>query len=120
MGKRIVSDSMVVLINNEIVKDVLVRKEVIESIEIAFRQLGNGDATFFSREDIVSPTTMGDYFAWGSMSGAMVDPPRLSLRFKSDVIRYVDKGGHLSEEKFNGTPGKFMGVILLFDTRDGS
>tara|TARA_A100001037_G_scaffold275260_1_gene273653 strand:+ start:9224 stop:10276 length:1053 start_codon:yes stop_codon:yes gene_type:complete len=111
---------MVVLINNEIVKDVLVRKEVIESIEIAFRQLGNGDATFFSREDIVSPTTMGDYFAWGSMSGAMVDPPRLSLRFKSDVIRYVDKGGHLSEEKFNGTPGKFMGVILLFDTRDGS
>jgi len=111
---------MVVLIDNEIAKRVLDRREAIDSIENAFRQLGSGDATFLSRTDIVSPTTLGDYFAWGSMTGAMIDPPRLALRFKSDVIRYIDRGGYFSEEKFNGVPGKFMGVILLFDTRDGS
>ena len=111
---------MVVLIDNEIAKKVLDRREVIDSIETAFRQLGRGDATFLSRTDIVSPTTMGDYFAWGSMVGATIDPPRLALRFKSDVIKYVDKGGHFAEEKFNESPGKFMGVILLFDTRNGA
>ncbi|HII51318.1 MAG TPA: ornithine cyclodeaminase family protein, partial [Halobacteriales archaeon] len=110
---------MVVLIDNEIAKKVLDRRETIDSIETAFRQLGGGNATFLSRTDIVSPTTMGDYFAWGSMVGATINPPRLALRFKSDVIKYVDKGGYFAEEKFNESPGKFMGVILLFDTRNG-
>ena len=111
---------MVILIDNEIASEVIDRNRVIESIESAFRQLGCGDATFIPRTDIVAPTEIGEYYSWGSMAGAISDPPRLALRFKSDVMKYVDVDGKSIEEKFNVKPGIFMGVVLLFDMVDGA
>lgn len=111
---------MALLIDNDTSARVLEMPEAVSAIEDAFIQLGEGDATFQPRTDIYSPTaTDGSFYAWGSLLGAIRRPPRLAFRFKSDVLDYVESDGRLTEEKFNVTPGTFMGFILLFDTATG-
>ena len=111
---------MTLLIDNDVTGRVLNMPDAIAAIESAFTQQGRRDATFYPRTDIVSPTAeRGDYYVWGSLLGAIRDPPRLALRFKSDVLDYQDHGDHTTEEKFNIEPGTFMGFILLFDTSTG-
>lgn len=111
---------MALLIDNDVTARVLETADAVEALEQAFRQVGEGDATFQPRTDIVSPTaTDGDAYVWGSMLGATVDPPRLALRFKSDVLSWDEHDGNLVEEKFNVEPGVFMGFILLMDTTNG-
>lgn len=108
------------LISNDVTKDVLEMDEAVDAIESAFTQLGRRDATFYPRTDIVAPTAeAGDYYVWGSLLGAIRDPPRLAFRFKSDVLRYEDHGDHTTEEKFNVEPGTFMGFVQLYDMATG-
>jgi len=111
---------MATLIDNDVTARVLEMPDAVAAIEDAFTQLGRRDATFYPRTDVVSPTARdGDYYVWGSLLGAIRDPPRLAFRFKSDVLTWEDHGDHVTEEKFNVEPGTFMGFILLFDTSTG-
>ena len=112
---------MAILIDNDVTQRVLEMDEAVAAVEDAFGQLGRSDAAFYPRTDVVSPTAeQGDYYVWGSLLGAIRDPPRLAFRFKSDQLLYEDHGDHVTEEKFNTEPGTFMGFILLFDTSDGA
>jgi hypothetical protein len=82
---------MALLIDNDVTERVLETGDVINLLADAFEQVGDGDAVFQPRTDIVSPTaTDGDAYVWGSMLGAIRDPPRLALRFKSDVLSWID------------------------------
>lgn len=111
---------MATLIDNDVTQRVLEMPDAVAAIEDAFDQLGRNDAAFYPRTDVVSPTAAdGDYYVWGSLLGAIRDPPRLAFRFKSDVLRWTEHDGNLTEEKFNVTPGTFMGFVLLFDTSTG-
>ena len=112
---------MALLIDNDVARQVLTMPDAIDAIEAAFRQHGRGDAEFYPLAELVSPTAAeGDYYIWGSHLGAVRDPPRFALRFKSDVSTWLEVEGSRRREKFNGQPGTFMGFILLFDTTDGT
>lgn len=111
---------MVKLIDNDTTSRVLEMDEAIEAIKSAFTQLSRHDAAFFPRTDLVSPTAKdGDFYVWGSLLGAIRDPPRLAFRYKSDVLSWIDHGDNVTEEWFNVEPGTFMGFVLLFDTSTG-
>lgn len=112
---------MTTLIDNDVASRVLEMSDAIDVMEDAFVQLGEGDATFYPRHNIVSPTGVGgDYYVWGHLLGAVRDPPRLALRFLSDVLVWEERSGGPVEEKFNVEPGTYMGFILLFDTTSGA
>jgi ornithine cyclodeaminase/alanine dehydrogenase-like protein (mu-crystallin family) len=113
---------MALLINNDVTERLLSMEEVVPLMKDTFSQLGNGDATFEMRTDIWSPTAhdQGDFYRWGGLTGAIRDPPRLTFRFKSDVLRWFeDDSGSQIEKTHNGRPGRFMGIIFLFDTSNG-
>lgn len=113
---------MSLLINNDVTRRLLAMDEVVPLMDDAFEQLGNGDAAFEMRTDIWSPTAhkKGDFYRWGGLTGAIRDPPRLTFRFKSDILRWEDDGhGNQVEKTHNGKPGRFMGFILLIDTSTG-
>lgn len=111
---------MATLIDNDVTQRVLEMDEAVDAIESAFTQLGERDAAFYPRTDIVAPTAEdGDYYVWGSLLGAIREPPRLAFRFKSDILQWQDHGDHVTEEKFNMEPGTFMGFIQLFDMSTG-
>jgi alanine dehydrogenase len=114
---------MALLIDNDVTDRVLSMDDALPAMEDAFTQLGRGEATFHPRVDTWSPTAeRGDYHWYAAMIGAMSEPPRLALRFRSDVTRQVQK--HADEppigERFNVEPGTFMGFVLLYDTSEGS
>jgi alanine dehydrogenase len=120
---------MTLLINNDVTERVLSTADAVEEIEAAFRQLADGDATFQPRTDIVSPVTEDsneyqwddnpEWYTWGSLLGAISDPPRLALRFKSDILSWERTDDTIVESKYNVEPGTFMGFMLLIDTSTG-
>lgn len=112
---------MTKLIDNDVSARVLDMDETVDAIRDAFTQLGTGDAAFYPRVDIAAPTAnQGDFYVWGSLLGAIREPPRLAFRFKSDQRVWEDHDGRQSTmEKFNTEPGVFMGFILLFDIGTG-
>jgi len=111
---------MALLINNDVTARVLKMADAVEAMESVLRQYAEGQAVFQPRTDIWSPTaTSGDYYRWGSLLGAMRDPPTLALRFKSDVIRWTEYEGAVTEEWHNMRPGTYCGFIILVDMRNG-
>jgi ornithine cyclodeaminase/alanine dehydrogenase-like protein (mu-crystallin family) len=111
---------MALLINNDITARVLTMDAAVEAMERVLKQYALGLATFQPRTDIWAPTAVGgDYFRWGSLLGAMYDPPTLALRFKSDIITWTEYDGAVTEEWHNMEPGKYCGFIILIDMRNG-
>ena len=85
---------MPLLISNDVTSRVLVTRDAIEAMESAFRQHAEGMATFQTRTDMWSPTADGgDYYRWGSLIGAIAEPPTLAFRFKSDILTWREHGG---------------------------
>lgn len=111
---------MALLINNDVTARVLKMSDAVEAMERVLQQYADGFAAFQPRTDIWSPTAVGgDYYRWGSLLGAMYDPPTLALRFKSDVISWTEYEGALTEEWHNMKPGTYCGFIILIDMTNG-
>lgn len=111
---------MPLLINNDVTARVLTMKDAISVMNDAFHQYAKGLATFQTRTDMWSPTARdGDYYRWGSLLGAIHDPPTLALRFKSDILTWKEYNGATTEEWHCVEPGRYCGVVLLVDTGNG-
>jgi ornithine cyclodeaminase/alanine dehydrogenase-like protein (mu-crystallin family) len=111
---------MALLIDNDAADRLLEMDDAIDAIAEALTQHGDQQAAFYSLQQLASPTAAeGDAFVWGHHLGAIRDPPRLALRFKSDVTEWVEHEGGTTREKFNVEPETFMGFVLLFDTSTG-
>ncbi len=111
---------MALLINNDVTARVLTMRDAVNAMENVLRQFVKGDATFQPRTDLWSPTAKdGDFYRWGSLLGAMVDPPTLAFRFKSDILRWTEYQGARTEEWFCMEPGKYCGMVILIDTSKG-
>ena len=111
---------MTLLIDNAIAEEALKMPDAIAAMESAWKQYAEGNATFQPRTDLWAPTaTVGDYFRWGSLLGALRDPPVLAFRFKLDILIWQNYAGAVTEDWFNVRPGKYCGLILLVDMRTG-
>ncbi len=111
---------MTLLIDNAIAEQALKMPEAIAAMENAWKQYAEGNATFQPRTDLWAPTaTVGDYFRWGSLLGALRDPPILAFRFKLDILIWRNHAAAVTEDWFNVRPGKYCGLILLVDMRTG-
>lgn len=120
---------MALLIDNNVTRQVLDTAEAVEVMDDAFSQLAGRGATFQPLTNFVAPITEDgtygwddepEFYNWGSHLGMIQDPPRLALRFKSDIrYRETNDGTELSK-KYNVEPGTYMGFILLFDTSTGA
>ncbi len=111
----------VLLINNDTAARVLRMADALVAMESAFAQHAKGMATFQPRTDLWSPTARdGDYYRWGSLLGAIHDPPTLAFRFKSDVLTWTETPDGITEDWHTVRRGRLGGVILLIDTTDGA
>lgn len=111
---------MPLLIDNDVTARVLTASDAVAAMESAFRQLAGGNAAFQPRTDFWSPTAaVGDYFRWGSLIGMIADPPTFAIRFKSDILKWTEYGGAVTEEWYNMEPGRYCGFIILIDTTNG-
>jgi ornithine cyclodeaminase/alanine dehydrogenase-like protein (mu-crystallin family) len=109
------------LINNRDQEKLLSMPDCIDALESAYRQLASGDAVYRPRIDLYANTSHpeGRFYRWGSMEGALANPPVFAIRTKSDLLYWVDRGDVHTEEKFCVRPGLFCGLIQLFSTANG-
>jgi alanine dehydrogenase len=109
------------LINNHEQEQVLSMPDCIDALESGYQQLASGDAVYRPRIDLYANTSHpeGRFYRWGSMEGAISDPPVFAIRTKSDLLYWVDRGDIHTEEKFCVRPGLFCGLIQLFSTANG-
>jgi ornithine cyclodeaminase/alanine dehydrogenase-like protein (mu-crystallin family) len=111
----------VLLINNYEEEKLLSMAECIDALDSGYRQLAAGEAVYRPRIDVYANTTHpeGKFYRWGSMEGALADPPVFAIRTKSDLLYWVDRGDIHTEEKFCVRPGLFCGLIQLYSTANG-
>jgi len=109
------------LINNHDQEKLLSMAECIEALESGYSQLASGDAVYRPRIDVYANTSHpeGRFYRWGSMEGALSNPPVFAIRTKSDLLYWVDRGDVHTEEKFCVRPGLFCGLIQLYSTANG-
>lgn len=107
---------MVLLLDNDVTQQTLEMPDALNALENAFRQIADDEAAFRQLSNIWFPTQPnGDTFRYGDQLSAMLDPPRVAIRLKSD-IRRIEEG---REIRFNVEPGLNMRFVLLFDASDG-
>lgn len=116
---------MPLFIDNDVQSRVLEMADAVAVTEDAFTQFGRGDAAFLPRTDIMSfPTVEGPgelkKFWFACLQGAIREPPRFALRYRSDIHWFeTDESGNRTTHKYNTEPGNYMGVVFLFDTSNG-
>ena len=107
------------LIDNNVVKQVLTMRECIEAQERAFAGTLTGASVSRPRTDIFVPCDREDgYYRWGSVEGA--SDGVLAVRLKSDIISWPESpDGTRTESKYCMQPGTYCGLVLLFSTQNG-
>jgi ornithine cyclodeaminase/alanine dehydrogenase-like protein (mu-crystallin family) len=107
------------LLNNSDVAGLVSMRDIVDRIEVGFRDLASGRTIQRPRTDIYVPTSSKEsYYRWGSVEGAM--DGILASRLKSDVITWrKNADGTLNENKYAVQPGTYCGLILLFSSDTG-
>lgn len=114
------------LINNDEVAKLIDVNSCFEPLEVAFRDLGKGDAASVRRHDVLSRA--GKFNAinsFKSMSGVVPSLDAACLRVDSDLLRIPKDGGDSRREKLTKsqeesvTIGKENGLLMLYRISTG-
>ncbi len=107
------------LIDNEVVRQVMTMPDCIAVQERAFAALLTGGAVGRPRLDTFMPCDREDgYYRFGSVEGASDGVH--AVRMKSDIMTWPRSAdGSWSEHKHCMQPGTFCGLVMLFSTRTG-
>jgi alanine dehydrogenase len=117
---------MPLFLNNDDIEQVITMKDTMESLEILYRELGEGIAVGAPRSDLHVPTAaaknaeapMAHYLK--SMSGASPHFGTAALRFSSDIVTWRPAGDGIRREKLPTMPGnRWLGIVLLFSSANG-
>jgi len=107
------------MVTNDMVKQVLTMRECIEAQEKAFAGLLEGKSIFRPRIDMYVPCDREDgYYRWGTVDGACDGV--LAVRLKSDIVTWPSSAdGSWTEHKYCIEPGTYCGLVFLFSTANG-
>ena len=116
---------MPLFLNNDDVEKVITMKDTMESLEILYRELGEGIAVGAPRSDLHVPTAaaknaeapMAHYLK--SMSGASPHFGTAALRFSSDIVTWRPAGDGIRREKLPDDAGESLaGNRYAFQLRE--
>lgn len=123
---------MTLIIDNPTVEKILKPSEVINSLELAARELATGGAINAPPYRVFTPRDGKDYgpkfpqggnpthHAFTSLTGAIAALDVTADRIDSDIITYVEREGSVLQRRVPGTPDrKFCGLVFLYSSRTG-
>jgi len=115
----VISQSMTLFINNEIVSQVLTMEDTIAALEESYRNISIGEAVCRPRIDIRIPTSdSSKMYQFGSMEGGATTG-YFAVRMKSDIVYESQYQGVTTKEKYCIKPGLYCGLIFLTSTENG-
>ncbi|HZC41509.1 MAG TPA: hypothetical protein VE343_12610 [Streptosporangiaceae bacterium] len=105
------------VLSNDDIRRVLGMRETMAALRVAYDELRTGEATYGPRIDYYLPTgRTGDYYQWGSMTGASRHFGVVAVRMKSDIASWPEGR---TQEKYCLRPGLYCGLIMLFEAASG-
>ena len=113
---------MTLILDAQDVRDLLTMDDVIDVLEIAYREMAAGRAGIRRRSDTIVPS---DYepdaiYALKSMDGIAPALGVGAIRINSDVITHPVENGNRRRVKVPAAPGgRYTGLVLLFSTKTG-
>jgi len=114
------------LLNNEEVASLVDVESCFEPLEIAFRDLGHGDAASVRRHDVLSSApSLNAINSFKSMSGVIPSLDAACLRVDSDLLRLPGDSGDSRREKLTKSQeesvriGKENGLLMLYQISTG-
>lgn len=111
---------MPLILSNDDVQKVLDVHECMEVLEYSFKDYAEGKAVNRPRFHTYTPIDQENYYLFKSMDGAVPRYGVHALRLTSEVIREYRAGEIMRSEKIASLPdGKWLGLILLFSTKNG-
>ena len=96
-----------VYLSNEDVARLLDVESCVGALEVAYRNLGHGNAVNRPKTYLVVPNEPGVSYSYCTMEGADRSLGVVAIRMKSDMNRYVEVYGKRRAEKWAARPGKF-------------
>src|SRR4029078_4096152 len=104
--------SMVLVLKNEQMENLLPMSEEIDAIEQAFRELGQGKAMKAPRARLRTPwKEEGGQYYFNNIMGLVPGVKSMALRIDSSFSKEVQIAG----SKRRVYPGDFIGLVMLFD-----
>jgi len=111
---------MTVILNNDEITKLLPMAQCLAQLDEAYRELGEGRAISRTRSDIYGPLHDNGRYVFKTMDGMVSKFEVAAVRLNSDVIQWGAGPGGIRKDKQRTAPGeKFVGLILLFSTRNG-
>lgn len=113
---------MPLLLTNEEVKATLQMPAALEALEAAYRELGDQGAVNRTRTELhVGTDRDGVIYRFKTTEGAVPGQGFLALRITSDMVSWpvVDGRRRQTKHPIRGDD-RWLGLVLLFSTRDGS
>jgi alanine dehydrogenase len=108
------------IISNEEIEEILTMDDVLTSLEIAYRELGQGIAINRARSDLHVPTVREEaVYRFKTMEGAVPGLNVLALRLNSDIVQWPTVNGMQRQEKIPAAAGRWLGLIHLFSIETG-
>ncbi|MCG6902810.1 MAG: hypothetical protein LJE68_09030 [Rhodobacter sp.] len=113
--------SDVLLIGNDVVKDLLDMPTTMSALEASYLGIARGSAVCRPRIDVSIPTSdAAREYRWGTMEGGSTDG-YFAIRMKSDIIYHaVADDGTRTQEKYCKRPGLYCGLIFLTSVETGA
>lgn len=111
---------MTLILNNEEITALLPMADCLAQMDEAYRELGEGRAINRTRSDIYGPVHDSGRYVFKTMDGMVPRFEAAAVRLNSDVIRWGAGPGGIRKDKQRTAAGnKFVGLIMLFSTRNG-
>jgi alanine dehydrogenase len=111
----------VLLIDRNVAEEVLTPEACLNVLEKAFKEEGLGSAANRTKTNIHVPGEDPNVsYRYCSMEGGIRGMSVVAIRIKSDMSTPRWVGGEEREDWYCVYPGRFMGLILLFDAKDGA
>ena len=107
---------MALFLDNDMQQKCITFAEAIDAMENGVRQMAAGDGLRRPRIDHFMPTSRKDEFlCFSTMEGGIRSPGYYALRIKPDIKSWHKVDGKVRRETWCARPGKFGGLVFLFD-----
>src|SRR5687768_5436875 len=117
---RTLEEKLTLILSNDDVNELVSMDECIERLDLTYQDLGNGLAQNRPRSDIYGPVEDSGRYIFKTMDGLVPRFEAAAIRLNSDTIRWsVTPAGIRKDKQPTGPGGKWIGLVLLFSTRNG-
>jgi alanine dehydrogenase len=111
---------MTLILSNEEIAELLPIPECLDRMEDAYRELGHDRAINRPRSDMCALPQEGGRYIFKTMDGMLPKYEVAALRLNSDVVRWpAGSSTVLKQKEPTGPGGTWIGLVLLFSTRNG-